>query len=565
MKRLLCAALALVFALCAFSGCSKGIDLPFTDSIMMVEWVDFVKVDGVSYEYNNNVEDADISEDLIGDLLGTVAVQVPSEMKESEYENYVSQDFSASFLPVGTEIYSVKNQSECVAVKGTDGTFTLYRARNTEKENISSTTNTTSTVSTTNSPIKTLKFSSDTVRVAIEDCDGIWENSCQIVQSAAELNAHFDDHICGFSLKAADGGKGVKDYVSHCDESFFKKNALVFVNLYEPSGSNSHYIESVWLNGKEINVDVARIVPEVGTCDIAMWTIIVTIPAGDYETAVMNVDDAVICSEPLQSSNFADSDMLTVEITEIGNGYFKGTHPWPSPLEYTIIFDLSENFKVGDFVDVKYKSESIKNTGDNKQTVTAYSVAQSNFEPDPMVAYKPVIYLYPEEKTNVSVKLNLDGKLTVSEPLYNDGWHVTAFPDGTIVNSDLTIYEYLFWEAELDVKTDPNEGFCVKGIDTKEFLEEKLTHMGLNAKERADFMEFWVPVLAKNNYNLITFAEEEYTEKAKLDIEPTPDTIIRIFMVYTPLEAPVEVKEQELMPHTRSGFTVVEWGGKVSG
>ena len=46
---------------------------------------------------------------------------------------------------------------------------------------------------------------------------------------------------------------------------------------------------------------------------------------------------------------------------------------------------------------------------------------------------KPVIYLYPEEETEVTVKLDYNGTLTSTYPAYGDGWTVTAQPDGTPV------------------------------------------------------------------------------------------------------------------------------------
>ena len=45
---------------------------------------------------------------------------------------------------------------------------------------------------------------------------------------------------------------------------------------------------------------------------------------------------------------------------------------------------------------------------------------------------KPVIYLYPEEKTDISVTLAYDGTLTCTYPNYKTGWHVSAKPDGTL-------------------------------------------------------------------------------------------------------------------------------------
>ncbi|MBQ8827031.1 MAG: hypothetical protein IJ007_08060, partial [Oscillospiraceae bacterium] len=58
---------------------------------------------------------------------------------------------------------------------------------------------------------------------------------------------------------------------------------------------------------------------------------------------------------------------------------------------------------------------------------------------------KPVIYLYPEKETEVSVKVNLkDGELTCTYPDHGDGWNVTAYPDGTLINSaDGREYSYL--------------------------------------------------------------------------------------------------------------------------
>ena len=106
-----------------------------------------------------------------------------------------------------------------------------------------------------------------------------------------------------------------------------------------------------------------------------------------------------------------------------------------------------------------------------------------------------------------------------------------------------------------------SEGFVVKGEDTKEFLQEKLEYMGLTAKEYNEFIVYWLPKLQENKYNLIYFAGEEYNENAKLEITPTPDSILRVMMVYKPLDKHIEIKEQKLEKWERKGFAVVEWGG----
>ena len=47
-----------------------------------------------------------------------------------------------------------------------------------------------------------------------------------------------------------------------------------------------------------------------------------------------------------------------------------------------------------------------------------------------------------------------------------------------------------------------------------------------------------------------------------LIIEPKPDNIIRVMMIYKPLNEFILVKEQKLDEVSkRNGFTVVEWGG----
>ncbi|MGB4609237.1 MAG: hypothetical protein WBH77_01275 [Saccharofermentanales bacterium] len=69
--------------------------------------------------------------------------------------------------------------------------------------------------------------------------------------------------------------------------------------------------------------------------------------------------------------------------------------------------------------------------------------------------------------------------------------------------------------------------------------------------------------MQNNPYNLITFQGENYTENTKLEISPEPDSILRVFMAYKPLNQAISVEEQFLEPFERKGFTVVEWGGTV--
>ena len=70
-----------------------------------------------------------------------------------------------------------------------------------------------------------------------------------------------------------------------------------------------------------------------------------------------------------------------------------------------------------------------------------------------------------------------------------------------------------------------------------------------------------LPMMQNNEYNVISFQGDVYTDSAKLDIDPAPDTLIRVFMAWQASEIYVNIPEQELDAPEREGFTVVEWGG----
>lgn len=174
---------------------------------------------------------------------------------------------------------------------------------------------------------------------------------------------------------------------------------------------------------------------------------------------------------------------------------------------------------------------------------------------------KPVIYLYPEETTQVEVKLDYDGRLAHTYPAYGDGWRVTAQPDGTLTDETGREYYCLFWEGESDWEYDFSQGFCVAGADTAAFLEDALARLGLTDQEAQEFIIYWLPKMEGNPYNLISFQQEAYTDHARLTVTPEPDTLLRVFMAWKPVEEPVDLPAQELTAPERTGFTVVEWGG----
>lgn len=177
---------------------------------------------------------------------------------------------------------------------------------------------------------------------------------------------------------------------------------------------------------------------------------------------------------------------------------------------------------------------------------------------------KPVIYLYPEEETEVNVKLGNEENITCSYPKYKTGgWNVIAKPNGDLIDLDTGRKLYsLYWEGINTLNSRIDEGFVVKGEDTSKFLEEKLEILGLNYKEIEEFIIYWLPKLESNKYNYIRFQdEEEINQNMPLEITPMPDTVIRVVMEWKGLDKYIEIPEQELITPKRNGFTVVEWGG----
>ena len=64
-------------------------------------------------------------------------------------------------------------------------------------------------------------------------------------------------------------------------------------------------------------------------------------------------------------------------------------------------------------------------------------------------SFKPVIYLYPEDEEEVTVKLGKKEKLTCTYPKYNDGWKVLAEPSGDLIDLETGKELYsLYWEGK---------------------------------------------------------------------------------------------------------------------
>lgn len=177
---------------------------------------------------------------------------------------------------------------------------------------------------------------------------------------------------------------------------------------------------------------------------------------------------------------------------------------------------------------------------------------------------KPILYLYPTIKTNVVVKFDKPSLLTTTYPKFKNEWNVMAHPNGDLYDANGNYYYALYWEEEKNHYIDFKEGFYVEKENAINFLEDKLSLIGLNEKERNEFIMYWLPILEKNGKNLVYFElTEERDSYNKLIINPKPDSLLRVAIHVKKVNEKVSIKEQKLISFARKGFVAVEWGGVI--
>lgn len=203
---------------------------------------------------------------------------------------------------------------------------------------------------------------------------------------------------------------------------------------------------------------------------------------------------------------------------------------------------------------------------------------------------KPVIYLYPKTSTEVRVRLEKPTRFTVDIPTYKNGWDVMANPDGLLndmkpqdtdcsaINTKVfgseyaldacknNTYPYLYWAGQVDnIYPQATTGWVVAKENLTSFINEKLTTIGLNDKERADMLSYWIPKLSSKNtpfFRISFFQTADMNKFAPMNITPIPDTLIRVFLDWSPLASnSLNIQPEKLTHIDRNGFTVVEWGG----
>ena len=288
---------------------------------------------------------------------------------------------------------------------------------------------------------------------------------------------------------------------------------------------------------------------------LATESLLTSLPDGSMETSISIYNDETESQTQLTSAN------LYLVVYD-RNGRMVSADHWTVDLTDPMLL-FTQTLRIPDGVEVG--SIKVMLLSDEMTPLMCVNdIFAASLRPVSIVK-KPVIYLYPEAELEASVDLDFQGELTCTYPAYHDGWQVTAAPDGTLTDQKGLTYGYLYWEGESRIDYDFSQGFCVAGQDTAAFLEQALPQLGLNRKEANDFITYWLPEMQNNPYNLISFQGAAYTDAAKLTVTPAPDTMIRVFMAWKPLDQACQIAPQTLSAPARTGFTVVEWGGAEAG
>ncbi|KAK0454188.1 uncharacterized protein EV420DRAFT_604625 [Desarmillaria tabescens] len=185
---------------------------------------------------------------------------------------------------------------------------------------------------------------------------------------------------------------------------------------------------------------------------------------------------------------------------------------------------------------------------------------------------RPVVYLFTPLPLNAVVQLSLtkDWSFSATYPSVpikssESGqfitWNVSTHDDNTMTDMATGArVSYLFWEAETNPSLLPSPPTSLLGAadsdrtlpfnplmaeltdsdsvvlptsETAPYLDKALTALGLHVEARTSFITYWLPSILKHEFVALRFLPQtSYEHAAPLDIEPEPDVVTRVFMLF---------------------------------
>ncbi|KAK0470992.1 hypothetical protein IW261DRAFT_1513954 [Armillaria novae-zelandiae] len=186
---------------------------------------------------------------------------------------------------------------------------------------------------------------------------------------------------------------------------------------------------------------------------------------------------------------------------------------------------------------------------------------------------KPVIYLLSPLPLYATVRLSLvkcwsfstiypSAPIKSSESGQSIEWNVNTHEDHTMTDIGTRArISYLFWEAETNPGLPPSppssprlgqlhsdvicpfdppraelndtNSVVLPASTTALYLDKVLTVLGLHVEARTSFITYWLPSILKHDFIALRFLPQaSYEHAAPLDVEPKPDLVVRVFMLF---------------------------------
>ena len=179
---------------------------------------------------------------------------------------------------------------------------------------------------------------------------------------------------------------------------------------------------------------------------------------------------------------------------------------------------------------------------------------------------KPVISIH-SNNLDLQINLTTNANLFIYPETTKENntyiWNTKIENNFIIIDNKL--YPYIFWENYQNTKDYRiDKGYCIKGSETISFLEDKLTYLGLDYKEKTDFITYWTPKMINNNYNIISFIGLDSNDEYNQDYQLTNSLNLptqRVIMIWQNSDTYIEIQPQELLEFTLKDDYILEWGG----
>ena len=116
--------------------------------------------------------------------------------------------------------------------------------------------------------------------------------NCYLFTDSASLSAYY-------LAQKSDRPEEAKEDISRYDDAWFSEHQLIVAVIDEGSGSTRHEVGSVIKSADGGKVVIARLIPEIGTCDMASWRIFIEV--GKVFSAGCKIDIQIV-SKPMSGS-----------------------------------------------------------------------------------------------------------------------------------------------------------------------------------------------------------------------------------------------------------------------